>query len=255
MIRKQIISAMAFVAVVLFFCVQTVWAHAYLNESTPRAEEQLTTVPTELNLLFTEAVETKLSLVELIGAAGESYILKNMNSETISNELRFEMPVISADVYRVVWQALSVDGHVTQGEYRFSFDVALPSVRPQEAIEIQSEGVWGEYAQPETPEVSLLATSRPLYKMPPTNRPSLRPSTIQQNEKFTDKQQLLEPTPKVMSLPSPSASSNNEHMHLSSHESPISIQTILRWTSWLGILLLVYPYVNWSRPLKMSRDV
>lgn len=109
-------------------------AHAYVDQSSPQQEAQLQEAPTEIRLTFTEEINEKVS----------SLVLKTEAGNVISDSFRAEgkktlvMPISSLEkgIYRVEWQVLSVDTHVTEGSYRFAVGVALPKIRPAETVSL-----------------------------------------------------------------------------------------------------------------------
>jgi methionine-rich copper-binding protein CopC len=79
--------------------------------------------PTEVRLWFTEPLEPAFSQVSVLDAKGERVDrddrrLNPANPQQLSISLR----PLGAGRYRVVWRVVSVDTHVTEGD--FGFEIA-----------------------------------------------------------------------------------------------------------------------------------
>jgi methionine-rich copper-binding protein CopC len=102
-------------------------AHDTIVSSTPAADSQLTTAPTEVVLTFSNNL---ISLDENSGTAmtvadesGEDWVAgePTITADSVTVPLAEGMP---NGAYTVTWQVVSSDGHPTSGEY--SFSVAAP---------------------------------------------------------------------------------------------------------------------------------
>ncbi|MCA7012206.1 copper homeostasis periplasmic binding protein CopC [Dickeya dadantii] len=97
-------------------------AHAHLKSQTPTADQDIPVqnAPAALTLLFSEEIEPAFSRVEL-KLAGQNV---PVGKATVENGHRkilivpLEKPLVSGS-YQVNWHVLSVDGHKTEGSYRF----------------------------------------------------------------------------------------------------------------------------------------
>ena len=98
-------------------------AHAMLERAEPAVGSTVNTAPTELRLQFSERVEPALSAVELRDEKGrpvEKGALRSEGDGTVL-VLRLGAP-LAPGRYKVIWRVLSVDTHVTRGD--FSITVA-----------------------------------------------------------------------------------------------------------------------------------
>jgi methionine-rich copper-binding protein CopC len=95
--------------------------HANLVNATPAANSMAMPPPTELRLKFSEGIEIKFTKVKVMGPdkgtieAGALKLDPNDNTVVI-------VPLMSPlpnGKYTVDWQALSLDGHKTKGNYSF----------------------------------------------------------------------------------------------------------------------------------------
>jgi methionine-rich copper-binding protein CopC len=97
-------------------------AHARLLATVP-AKASMVATPSEIRLKFDEAVETRLSGVELSTKAGEK-VATGALSEDPADKATLVVPVgaaLETGTYRVHWHVVSDDMHKLQGD--FTFDV------------------------------------------------------------------------------------------------------------------------------------
>ncbi|UGA52961.1 MULTISPECIES: copper homeostasis periplasmic binding protein CopC [Dickeya] len=97
-------------------------AHAHLKSQTPAADKDtpVQKAPSSLSLLFSEEIEPAFSGVELMSAGQTVPVGKATVESDHRNVLvvPLEKPLVSGN-YQVRWHVLSVDGHKTEGSYRF----------------------------------------------------------------------------------------------------------------------------------------
>ncbi len=110
-----------FAAALTFACASTAAsAHAQLEKATPAVGSTVASA-SEIRLEFSEGVEPKFSKVSVAGPAG-AVSLGAAKTEP-SNQAVLIVPIskpLSAGVYKVHWQAVSVDTHHTQGTFEFT---------------------------------------------------------------------------------------------------------------------------------------
>ena len=101
----------------------TASAHALLQRARPVAGSVVRESPRELTLWFTERIEPAFSVVRVLDAAGKPIDAGAARFNASEGKvLRVPLPKLAAGTYRVQWRVLSVDTHVSEGE--FTFDVA-----------------------------------------------------------------------------------------------------------------------------------
>ena len=106
----------------MVLAVASVSAHAVLDRTDPRAGVSVKTAPSQVKLWFTGALEPAYSRVQVVDAAGKRMDLGDGGVAAANPALlRVSVPPLAPGTYRVVWHVLSVDSHVTEGQ--FSFDV------------------------------------------------------------------------------------------------------------------------------------
>jgi copper resistance protein C len=76
--------------------------------------------PGEVKLWFTEPLEPAFSSVRVLDAAGRQ--VDRADQRTNPSDpmlLRVSLGPLNPGLYRVVWRAVSIDTHVTEGDYTF----------------------------------------------------------------------------------------------------------------------------------------
>ncbi len=96
-------------------------AHAHLKTSTPAADSTLTTPPTEIDLTFTEDLNRKFTGIEMTGP--DKKVVPTSGGMLMDKDTMLMAPIIGtihSGVYKVIWHALSNDGHKTSGSFTFT---------------------------------------------------------------------------------------------------------------------------------------
>jgi methionine-rich copper-binding protein CopC len=73
--------------------------------------------PSEVTLWFTQNLEAKFSSVTVTNASGQR--VDTGNPSISGNVMRVSLRSTGAGTYRVTWRVLSVDTHITQGNFSF----------------------------------------------------------------------------------------------------------------------------------------
>lgn len=98
------------------------FAHAHLKQQQPAENAEVSVSPQQLTLGFSEGVEDKFSGVTLTGPGG-SAVATGDAKRSPDDITQLIVPVkqaLAAGTYTVSWHVVSVDGHKTKGQYRFS---------------------------------------------------------------------------------------------------------------------------------------
>jgi methionine-rich copper-binding protein CopC len=114
------VSVLSIVTLALACAATSAFAHAQLEKATPPVGGTVASV-SELRLEFSEGVEPKFTKVTLTGPGGAA-ALGAARTES-GNQAVLIVPIskpLSAGVYTVRWQAVSVDTHHTQGTFEFT---------------------------------------------------------------------------------------------------------------------------------------
>jgi methionine-rich copper-binding protein CopC len=95
------------------------FAHAHLESTEPAADSSVT-APKDLRLTFSEGVEATFTKVSL-SKDGTEIAIKGLETPDADKKRLIVTPAapLAAGNYTVVWKAVSVDTHKSEGEYRF----------------------------------------------------------------------------------------------------------------------------------------
>jgi methionine-rich copper-binding protein CopC len=96
-------------------------AHAFLDHASPRVGSTIAVAPTEVTLWFTERLEPAFCSARVEDSAGRPVEAgKATVNDAQPDRLVLSLRPLPPGRYRVVWRVLSVDTHVTEGDYTFS---------------------------------------------------------------------------------------------------------------------------------------
>ena len=97
-------------------------AHAFLDHAEPAVGSKVTAAPSEIKLWFSEKLEPALSKVQVFTEDGRLVEKQTQKPGDNTAIAIVSVPPLKPGKYKVVWKAVSVDTHVTKGD--FSFQVA-----------------------------------------------------------------------------------------------------------------------------------
>jgi len=106
------------------------FAHAHLESSDPAKDSVVRTMPTTVNLHFSEQLEISMSKLEVknldtgkVVSEGKPTYLRDDKSAL---QIGIKDPTLSGEKTRfeVSWKAVSKDSHKMPGKYEFTFDPA-----------------------------------------------------------------------------------------------------------------------------------
>ena len=104
----------------LFAGVTIAGAHAHLQRADPRAKSTVHTSPAQVRLWFTEQLEPAFSSVQVVNESGQRVDKGDSQVDPASpKQLRISLTSLSPGTYKVIWRVLSVDTHVTEGNFTF----------------------------------------------------------------------------------------------------------------------------------------
>ncbi len=121
---KRLLSTFLIAALTAMW-VSPAGAHARLDRATPAAGSTVHRSPPQLEIWFTERLEPAFSKVQVFDRNGKQ--VDKGDSEVGRADaklLRVSLPTLTPGMYRVKWRVLSVDTHVSKGD--FTFSVAAP---------------------------------------------------------------------------------------------------------------------------------
>ena len=93
-------------------------AHAFLQHASPGAGAVVASAPKEITLEFSEPLEPTFSGIEVSDATGHN--VEAAGAVIHGGSLHVALNPLPAGGYRVVWRAVSVDTHRTEGSYSFT---------------------------------------------------------------------------------------------------------------------------------------
>jgi len=114
------LSALGAALAVLLWGAAGAGAHAFLDRADPRVGSTVKTPPGQVRIWFTERLEPAFSSVRVVNEAGER--IDRGNSQVDPSDLtllRVSLPPLPPGAYKVIWRVLSVDSHVTEGDFTF----------------------------------------------------------------------------------------------------------------------------------------
>lgn len=117
MFKPALIAAAA-----LALAPQFAWAHAHLKQAAPADKAVVATAPASVTASFSEGLEPAFSSLTLLDAAGKPAATAKA-APAPGDDKTLVLPVpkdLPAGAYTVKWQALSKDGHKTDGAWTFT---------------------------------------------------------------------------------------------------------------------------------------
>jgi methionine-rich copper-binding protein CopC len=95
-------------------------AHAFLDHAAPAVGSTIRVAPAAVRLWFTQEVEPAFSAIRVEDAKGNVVAAADRTIDATDHTLlRLALPPLPAGRYRVVWRVLSLDSHVSEGDFRF----------------------------------------------------------------------------------------------------------------------------------------
>jgi methionine-rich copper-binding protein CopC len=95
-------------------------AHAFLKEADPAVGGRIQTSPSEVRIRFTENIEPAVSSIQVFDASGKEVDKRDLHLDRSDHALlHVSLPQLGAGTYKVVWRVVSVDTHVTNGNFTF----------------------------------------------------------------------------------------------------------------------------------------
>ena len=95
-------------------------AHAFMERAAPAVGSVVHGAPTQVELKFSQPLEPVFSDLKVLDGNGKR-IDRNDKAVDPSDKtvMRVSLPALTPGTYKVVWRALSIDTHVSQGDYTF----------------------------------------------------------------------------------------------------------------------------------------
>jgi copper resistance protein C len=103
----------------LFIAVALVEGHAVLKESHPGANDKVSGPDVPIMLKYNVRIDAKLSKVQLLNPDTSTTELK-IETQTSPDTLHAKATALKPGAYKIRWQVLAPDGHITRGEIPFT---------------------------------------------------------------------------------------------------------------------------------------
>jgi len=95
-------------------------AHAFLQHAEPAVGSTVRKSPGEVRIWFTEKIEPAFSAIQVFNGSGKEVDKKDAHLDSSNHSLlEVSVPPLEAGTYKVVWRVVSVDTHVTKGDFTF----------------------------------------------------------------------------------------------------------------------------------------
>lgn len=94
--------------------------HAFLDHADPPVGSTVHNAPARVEVWFSQDLEPSFSTLKVINGAGKQ--VDKMDKSVPEDDrarMAVSLPPLAPGRYRVVWRALSVDTHVTEGDFIF----------------------------------------------------------------------------------------------------------------------------------------
>ncbi|MBI1847868.1 MAG: copper resistance protein CopC [Candidatus Rokubacteria bacterium] len=118
-LRRRLAAVLT--AVTLALATASAGAHAFLDRAEPRVGSAVRTPPAEVKLWFTQKLEPAFSTLQVTDAGGNRVDTHDGRVDAADGALlRTGLLPLGSGRYTVTWRVLSVDTHVTSGDFTFT---------------------------------------------------------------------------------------------------------------------------------------
>jgi methionine-rich copper-binding protein CopC len=117
--RRSVVALTICVAVAGLLMVRTAEAHAVLVESNPALNGQVSGPDVPVQLRFNVRIDASRSRLSLLRSDGSTQNLE-LGKPTSADTLTSQVKGLAPGEYRLRWQVLASDGHLTRGEIPFT---------------------------------------------------------------------------------------------------------------------------------------
>jgi copper resistance protein C len=116
--KLRVVSGMALIGALLL-AGGMIEGHAVLKESRPAANSKVTGPDVPIMLKYNVRVDAKLSKVQLLNPDNSTSDLK-IDAQASADTLNAKATGLKSGEYKIRWQVLAPDGHITRGEIPFT---------------------------------------------------------------------------------------------------------------------------------------
>jgi copper resistance protein C len=108
-----------FTLAVVLTCSQLLFAHAILMDSTPKQNSTVKGPDVEITLRYNVRIDGGRSRVQLVAADGTDTKLP-LEKQPSPDKLQCKATGLKAGAYKLIWNVLASDGHMSKGEVPFT---------------------------------------------------------------------------------------------------------------------------------------
>lgn len=120
---KRSCAAVVLVAAFAWLASAPAAAHAFLDHAVPAVGSTVHESPQGIRLWFTEQLEPAFSHVQVVDASGKEIDKGDSHVDAPNaSVLAVSVPALPPGKYRVQWRVVSVDTHVTEGDFTFEIN-------------------------------------------------------------------------------------------------------------------------------------
>ena len=121
MMKRTLLAALA--AVLAMAAQPAAFAHAFLDNATPKVGSVVTVPPKTIRIQFTKPIEAAFSHIQLIAPDGTTVATGPATTDP-SDPTQLIAPItgtLSPGQYQVRWDIVAVDTHRTNGHFPFTY--------------------------------------------------------------------------------------------------------------------------------------
>ena len=115
----RILAVVLFMALSPSVALRTAEAHAVIIDSIPAVDAVLAPGDSDITLHFNSRIDHQRSRLTLVAADGRTSAL-TIAPDSAADIVAAKLTSLEAGQYRLRWQVLAIDGHLTRGDIRFS---------------------------------------------------------------------------------------------------------------------------------------
>jgi methionine-rich copper-binding protein CopC len=118
--KRCVSTQLLHTACAILLLVQGSWAHAFVDHTEPAVGSQTHGSPAQAKIWFTEKLEPALSKIQVFDTSGLEVDRRDVKiDQSNAALLTVSLPELKPGKYKVVWRAVSVDTHITTGNFTF----------------------------------------------------------------------------------------------------------------------------------------
>jgi copper resistance protein C len=104
----------------VFFAATPALPHAFPLRAEPRVGSTVADPPPKVTIWFDGEIESTFSKIEVYDADKRRVDKNHVRLDTPRTKLEVDLPPLPPGKYQVHWTVLSVDTHVTEGQFNFT---------------------------------------------------------------------------------------------------------------------------------------